>query len=75
MIITSPVQLEAGKIYNQDDFEGKFILFDEVVDNYAFLVIREVTEAEFFSYVYEAFPKHKADELDTRKYFYEISTD
>ena len=74
MIITSSLQFEIGKVYNQDTLCAPFEYKGEEIWEYAFTVLRQVSESDFWKYVKEHEPEF-ADRIITRTYFYEIAID
>jgi hypothetical protein len=73
MVITSPIKLEIGKVYNEGDIQGPFEMYGEIYQVYRFMVMGEATEEEYWETVNEEYEDPSA--VYSREYFYEISMD
>lgn len=73
MIITTPKELEVGKICTEDDFGVPLQIFHEFHFKYRFMVMRESTLEEYRAYVASIY--ENPDEIANLYFYYEISMD
>jgi hypothetical protein len=74
MIITSPIELEMGRIYNENNAPLPFVIWGDNVKHYAFLVERQASREEFIKCA-EEMDFDKAKNVCCCQFYYKILTD
>lgn len=75
-VVTSPIELEVGKIYSEKETGLTFEEPNNIYYNYRFLVLGVASKEDYINFVTNEFPEIKPGErFVTHKFFYKISQD